>query len=217
VLGKSFVSDPEADIWLPFQIDPSSTNQGHYFQAAGRLKSGMTLAQANAQLKLAYDEFRRRYPDANPKDSFAVEPLRDTIVSEVRSSLFVLLGAVSLVLLIACANVANLLLVRASVASVNSPFGFHGSHPGPHHPSIIDRKHPARPHRRHPRPHPWLPWRARPTRAQSGNIPRIGENGAAVSIDWRVLAFTLGVSLLTGIVFGLVPPSAPRVPTLIPR
>ena len=116
VLGKSFVSDPEADVWLPFQIDPNSTNQGHFFQAAARLRPGVTLAQANAQMKVAADQFRRRYPGGamDPKESFAVEPLRDTIVSEVRSSLFVLLGAVSLVLLIACANVANLLLVRAS-------------------------------------------------------------------------------------------------------
>ena len=75
----------------------------------------MTLAQANAQLKVAADQFRRRYPDAlGPKDGFAVEPLRDSIVGDARKSLLVLLGAVSLVLLIACANVANLLLVRAT-------------------------------------------------------------------------------------------------------
>ena len=72
VLNKSFVSDPEADILLPFQFDPNSTNQGHYFKAAGRLKPGVTLAQANALLKVAADQFRRRYPDAlGPKDGFA--------------------------------------------------------------------------------------------------------------------------------------------------
>ena len=56
-------TDPEADIWLPFQIDPNSTNQGHFFLAAARLKPGVTLAQANAQLNVAADQFRRRYPD----------------------------------------------------------------------------------------------------------------------------------------------------------
>jgi putative ABC transport system permease protein len=115
VLGKSFLSDPEADIFLPFQFDPNSSNQGHYFQAAGRLKPGVTLAQANALLKVAAGQFRRRYPDAiGPQEGFGVEPLRDTIVSGVRSSLLIMLGAVSLVLLIACANVANLLLVHAT-------------------------------------------------------------------------------------------------------
>ena len=208
VLGKSFVSDPEADVWLPFQIDPNSTNQGHFFQAAARLRPGVTLAQANAQMKVAADQFRRRYPGGamDPKESFAVEPLRDTIVSEVRSSLFVLLGAVSLVLLIACANVANLLLVRASgrkrefairvsmgatrgriirqlltesilLAVTGGILGLILGYLG-----------------------------VRGLLALSpGDIPRIGEHGASVTIDWRVLAFTLGVSLLTGILFGLFP------------
>ena len=81
VLGKSFVSAPEADIFLPFQFDPNSTDQGSYFEAAARLKPGVTLAQANALLKVAADQFRHRYPDAlGPKDGFAVEPLRDSIV-----------------------------------------------------------------------------------------------------------------------------------------
>jgi hypothetical protein len=89
VLGPEFHSDPVAEIWLPYQLDPNSTNQGHYFLTAGRLKPGVTLNQANAQLKLAADQFRRRYPnDMGPKDSFDVKPLRDIIVSDVRSSLW---------------------------------------------------------------------------------------------------------------------------------
>jgi hypothetical protein len=51
-------------VYVPFQLDPNSTDQGHYFNAGGRLKDGVTLAAANAQFKVAAEEFRRKYPDA---------------------------------------------------------------------------------------------------------------------------------------------------------
>jgi putative ABC transport system permease protein len=206
VLGKEFLSDAEADIWLPFQFPPNSTNQGHYFQAAAMLKPGVTLSQANAQMKLAGDQFRRTYPEADAKATFAVEPLRDTIIGDARKSLLVLLGSVAMVLLIACANVANLLLVRATgrkrefairsalgagrariirqlltesvLLSVTG--GVLGLGLG------------------------FIGVRALLAISPAG-LPRIGEDGAAVGIDWRVLLFTVGVSLLTGILFGLFP------------
>jgi predicted permease len=207
VLGPSFETDPASDIWLPFQFDPNSTNQGHYFLAAGRLKPGVTLAQANAQLKVAADQFRRRYPGViGPKEGFAVQPLRDSIVSGVRSSLFVLLGAVGFVLLIACANVANLLLVRATGRkrefAIRAAMGAGRlriigqlltesillSLTGGVLGLILG----------------YVGVRAL-LAISPGNIPRIGENGAGIGIDWRVLLFTLGVSLFTGILFGLFP------------
>jgi putative ABC transport system permease protein len=114
VLGKDFVFDPEVDIWLPFQFPLVSEDQNHYFLVAAMLKPGITTAQANAQLKAAAPQYHRDFPRTNPRRQFAVEPLRDSIVGGVRNSLLVLLGAVSLVLLIACANIANLLLVRAA-------------------------------------------------------------------------------------------------------
>ncbi len=216
VLGKSFVTDPEADIWVPFQIDPNSTNLGHYFLVAGRLKPGVTLAQANAQLKLVADQYRRLHPeDEDTKDSFGVQPLRDSIVAGARNSLLILLGAVGLVLLIACANVANLLLVRATgrkrefairaamgagrariirqLLTESIVLSLAGGILG----LILG----------------YTGVRALLAVSPAG-LPRIGEHGAAVGVDWRVLAFTLGIALLTGILFGLFPAIGASRPNL---
>jgi putative ABC transport system permease protein len=206
VLGKDFVSDPDAEIWLPFQFDPNSTNQGHFFQVAAMLKPGVTLAQANAQMKLAWQQYLRAFPQANPQGGFGVEALRDSIIGDSRKSLLVLLGAVGLVLLIACANVANLLLVRATGRkrefAIRSALGarrariirqlltesvmlaFAGGVLG----LILG----------------FVGVRALLAISPAG-LPRIGEDGSAIGMDWRVLVFTLAVALGTGILFGLFP------------
>ena len=100
---------------MPFQLDPNPTDQGHYFTAAGRLKPGVTLEQAKAQLARSGGRLSSgNIPSAlQNNQGFSVEPIREALVNNVRSSLLVLVGAVSFVLLIACANVANLLLARA--------------------------------------------------------------------------------------------------------
>src|SRR5580658_5209604 len=206
VLGRDFLSDPDADIWVPFQFEPNSTNQGHYFQAAAMLRPGVTLAAANAQMKLAASQYLRAYPEADPQQSFAAEPLRDSIVGDARKSLLILLGAVGLVLLIACANVANLLLVRATGRkrefAIRSALGAGRariirqlltesvllSATGGILGLILG----------------FIGVRALLAVSPAG-LPRIGEDGAAVGLDWRVLVFTLAVSLVTGILFGLFP------------
>ncbi|HEX4030566.1 MAG TPA: ABC transporter permease [Terracidiphilus sp.] len=206
VTGKQFRSDPEADLWLPFQFPPVSHDMNSYFRVAGLLRPGITLAQANAQLELAAIQYHRDYPQTSPRQRFRVQPLRDSIVGDVRNSLLVLLGAVSLVLLIACTNVVNLLLARATGRkrefAIRSALGAGRSRiirqllTESILLSVIGGSL-------------GLALGFAGVRAllaiSPPDLPRIGEGGSAVGLDWRVLGFTLAVSLATGILFGLFP------------
>src|SRR5439155_6060434 len=116
VLRRGFQPDPPADVFLPIQADPNSANQGHYLRVAGRLKPGVSVAAAHAQMKAVGERFRAQYPKSMDKtENVAVVPLREATVGDVKPALLILLGAVAFVLAIACANVANLLLARAAV------------------------------------------------------------------------------------------------------
>jgi len=204
--GDIEIDDPP-DALIPFQLDPASSDRGHYFNVAGRLKPGITLALANAQLQSGYSDYIRQWPDdVRGRAGFRVEPLQDAIVSGTQKLLGILLGTVAFVLLIACANVANLQLARAigrkremSIrAAIGAPRwriirqllaesvmlslagGFVGSVTGFAGVRILLNFSP-------------------------GSIPRIGPGGSNVSLDWRVFGFALLLSIVTGILFGLVP------------
>jgi putative ABC transport system permease protein len=199
---------PTPQVWVLFGFDPNTKDQGHYFQAMGRLKSGVTLQQANARMGDSAKIFRAKFPTAlGPQNTFGVKAIRDMIVrDDVKRSLLIYGGAVSFVLLIACANVANLLLVRATgrrreIAIRAAIGGSRGriirqlltesvvlSLAGGVLGLLVG----------------WAGIRALLSINTAG-LPRVGENGAFVGMDWRVVAFTMAISLATGIIFGLIP------------
>jgi putative ABC transport system permease protein len=105
-----------AEFWLPARFDAQfRVNRDQYFlRTVGRLAPGATVEQARAEMATIAGRLRRDWPVYNTDLRIVVRPLQDTIVDDVRTRLFVLMGAVAFVLLITCANLGNLLLARAS-------------------------------------------------------------------------------------------------------
>jgi putative ABC transport system permease protein len=107
---------PASEVWLPLHFDPQANDRRDWrgFYAVGRLNPGVTLDVARQELGAIHDRLLQQYPEENAEWGLRLTTLRDRVVGGVRTTLLFFLGAVGLVLLITCANIANLILARMS-------------------------------------------------------------------------------------------------------
>ncbi|HKE57831.1 MAG TPA: ABC transporter permease, partial [Pyrinomonadaceae bacterium] len=205
VMPPGFRYGEHIDLLVPMKTNPASREEGHNYTVLGRIKPGVSQQQAAADMSIVFDKFKEAFPQMlwRQEQGVRVEPYLENLTSDARPLLLIILGAVGFVLLIACANVANLLLAqaagRASEMAIRQALGAGW----------------------------WRIARQLLTEAvllalcgglgglalaswgtdalvsliPSELIPRTDE----ISFDWRVLAFAMTASVLTGLIFALAP------------
>ena len=215
VLPANFSFTPlgsDTQIWIPREFELNIATPEHiqagmgYLEGVARLAPGVSIEQAQSEMDVLHKEYCRdnpTRPDANPKWPSAVTPLQTMIVANIRAAVLILMGVVGVVLLIACANVASLLLSRALkrkkeiavrtalgasrgvivrqllvesllLAAIGGVIGIFAGYAG--------------------------------TRGLLAlNQDTVSQLSGGVAMDWRVLCFTIAISLVSGVLFGLAP------------
>lgn len=192
-----------AEYWQPLALDTANPSRGgHFLGVVARTKADVTIERAASEMRMIAERLATQYPDTSANESAEVVPLHEQVVGSVRPALMTLLIAVAVVVLIACANVANLLLVRASVrereVAIRAAMGA-----GRHRIVMQMLAESVVLATAGGSLGLLLAYLAIPAIQSlgAGSIPRVAD----VTIDGTVVLFVMGATLLTGVLFGLVP------------